>query len=550
MINLQTRPNGSGSTVPDSLIFSNRFTQSLPADPSTENRPRQVMHSAFSRVVPKKTAAPQLIAYAKEVADLLELTTAQIESSEFAHILTGNQLMDGMDTYAVCYGGHQFGNWAGQLGDGRAINLGEIVNSRGEHWTLQLKGAGPTPYSRSADGLAVLRSSVREFLCSEAMHHLGVPTTRALSLALTGDQVMRDMFYNGNPQYELGAIVCRVAPSFTRFGNFEIFASRGEVDELRTLADFTIRNDFPHLVESPSEEITKAHYLAWYKEVCDRTARMIVHWMRVGFVHGVMNTDNMSILGLTIDYGPYGWLEDYDPNWTPNTTDAGGRRYRYGHQPQIAHWNLAQLANAIYPLIEEVEPLQNALDSYVQTFEVGWGEMMAQKLGLQELNPETDSELFTELQKVLQLAETDMTIFFRGLADVKHEDLMTDETTAGTVPSPLLEAYYSPEELTDEYKGQLAQWLRNYGTRLSSAGVADSQRQAQMNAVNPLYVLRNYLAQLAIDKAEAGDFGLINELLDVLRCPYQEQPGKEEFAQKRPEWARNRPGCSMLSCSS
>ena len=320
-----------------------------------------------------------------------------------------------MDPYATCYGGHQFGNWAGQLGDGRAINLGEVVNRRGEHWTLQLKGAGETPYSRTADGLAVLRSSVREFLCSEAMYHLGVPTTRALSLILTGEEVIRDMFYNGNPRPEPGAVVCRVAPSFTRFGNFQIFAARGEIDLLKKLVDYTIRTDFPHLGE-PSLDV----YLKWFEEVCRRTAEMIVHWQRVGFVHGVMNTDNMSILGLTIDYGPYGWLENYDPNWTPNTTDAAERRYRFGNQPQIAFWNLGQLANAIYPLIEQVEPLQQAINAYKDTFERGWQTMVADKLGLNVYDPATDDELNTELLILLQLVETDMTIFYRKLAHAGH----------------------------------------------------------------------------------------------------------------------------------
>jgi uncharacterized protein YdiU (UPF0061 family) len=254
-----------------------------------------------------------------------------------------------MRPYAARYGGHQFGVWAGQLGDGRAITLGELMPRPGERWELQLKGAGRTPYSRTADGRAVLRSSVREFLCSEAMHFLGVPTTRALSLVATGDIVVRDMFYDGNPMPEPGAVVCRVAPSFVRFGNFEIHASRGENELLQRLADYIITEHFKEL-GPPTPEV----YKLWFEEVCRRTGVMIAHWMRVGFVHGVMNTDNMSILGLTIDYGPYGWLEGYDPAWTPNTTDLPGRRYAYGRQPDVAAWNLARLANALGPLIEDV----------------------------------------------------------------------------------------------------------------------------------------------------------------------------------------------------
>ncbi|MEM7130643.1 MAG: YdiU family protein [Chloroflexota bacterium] len=550
------------SNTLDALHFSNRFTAQLPADPSTEIRPRQVMGACFSRVTPKSVRQPRLVAFAQEVADSLGLSQEDIESNQFVEIFTGNQLLEGMDPHAMCYGGHQFGNWAGQLGDGRAINLGEIINDRGEHWSLQLKGAGPTPYSRSADGLAVLRSSIREFLCSEAMHHLGVPTTRALSLTVTGEPVVRDMFYSGNPQEEPGAVVCRVAPSFIRFGNFEIFASRNEIELLRQLVEYTIRSDFPHLVSTEGEsssnngesdnnkELSKTTYLQWFTEVCRRTAEMIVHWMRVGFVHGVMNTDNMSILGLTIDYGPYGWLEDYDPNWTPNTTDANGRRYRFGHQPQIAHWNLVQLANAIYPLIEEVPPLEEALTVYVETFQQGYNQMMAQKLGLERLSSEEDGALITELLSILQLVETDMTLFYRRLADLPLLAKPSETASNSVQIRPLMDAYYEPDAINDEYIGRLVKWLGEYRERVIQEGIGDAERRTRMNAVNPKYVLRNYLAQLAIDKAEGGDYLLVNELLDVLRQPYDEQPEKEEFAAKRPEWARNRPGCSMLSCSS
>ena len=340
----------------DQLTFDNRFVRELPADPESGNYCRQVEGVCFSRVQPLQVTEPRLVACAREVSELLDLSGDPFLSKDFAEVFSGNRILPGMDPYAMCYGGHQFGSWAGQLGDGRAINLGETVNRKGERWTLQLKGAGPTPYSRRADGLAVLRSSVREFLCSEAMYHLGVPTTRALSLVLTGEQVVRDMFYDGNPKEEPGAVVCRVAESFTRFGSFQIFSARGEIQVLQQLLDFTIRTDFPHLGE-PTKEV----YVKWFEEVCRTTAEMIVHWMRVGFVHGVMNTDNMSILGLTIDYGPYGWLEDYDSNWTPNTTDAVGRRYCFGNQPQIALWNLAQLGNAMLPLVDSPEPLEQGL---------------------------------------------------------------------------------------------------------------------------------------------------------------------------------------------
>lgn len=525
----------------DNLHFDNRFIRELPADPEAINNRRQVIGACYSHVLPTPVANPRLVAYSREVAELLDLLEEACESDDFTEVFSGNRLSAGMEPYASCYGGHQFGYWAGQLGDGRAINLGEVINRKGERWALQLKGAGPTPYSRTADGLAVLRSSVREFLCSEAMYHLGVPTTRALSLALTGDQVVRDMFYSGNPRAEPGAVVCRVAPSFTRFGSFQILTARGDTDLLRKLADYTIRTDFPHL-PSPSPAV----YISWFEEVCRRTAKMIVHWQRVGFVHGVMNTDNMSILGLTIDYGPYGWLENYDPDWTPNTTDASDRRYRFGHQPQIAFWNLGQLANAVYPLVKQVKPLQQALTLYTETFEQEWQNMMAGKLGLSLFDPATDDELIAELLIILQLVETDMSIFYRRLANL----VMDVELSNDVIMAPLMDAYYVPEQLTADYKSRLCLWLKSYIKRVQKDGAQDEIRRETMNAVNPKYVLRNYLAQLAIDKAEQGDFAMVNELLELLRRPYDEQSGKEEFALKRPDWARQRPGCSMLSCSS
>ncbi|HUG18201.1 MAG TPA: YdiU family protein [Planctomycetaceae bacterium] len=521
--------------------FDNRFVAELPGDPEARNFRRQVSKACYSRVMPTKVASPGLVHYSQEVLELLGLEWDPNEEQDFADVFAGNRLLPGMDPFATNYGGHQFGTWAGQLGDGRAINLGELINPQGERWTLQLKGAGPTPYSRTADGLAVLRSSVREFLCSEAMYHLGVPTTRALSLVLTGEDVLRDMFYDGNPKHEPGAVVCRVAPTFTRFGNFQIFTARQDFETLRQLADYTIRTDFPHLGE-PSPDV----YVAWFEEICRTTAEMIVHWMRVGFVHGVMNTDNMSILGLTIDYGPYGWLEDFDPGWTPNTTDAQTKRYRFGNQPNIAFWNLLQFANAIAPLIEKTEPLEQALKVYSQTFETEWHEMRARKLGLEQYEPKTDDPLITELLSVLQLTETDMTIFVRKLADLRKE---TDEDDERLL-APIREAYYLPDEVAGETKSKIVHWLRSYQNRLQQDSSSDDERREQMNSVNPKYVLRNYLAQLAIDQAETGDFELVRELLDLLRRPYDEQPDREQHARKRPDWARERAGCSMLSCSS
>ena len=520
--------------------FDNRFTRELPADPITTNSRRQVEGACFSRVQPTPVQAPALVAYSKEAAGLLDLQPEDINITEFAQVFSGNALLPGMDPYAMCYGGHQFGNWAGQLGDGRAINLGELVNQHGHHWMLQLKGAGPTPYSRSADGLAVLRSSLREFICSEAMFHLGVPTTRALSLILTGESVMRDMFYDGHPALEPGAVVCRLAPTFIRFGNFEILAARGDHTTLKQLVEFTITHHFPQFAPATNE-----HILAWFEQVCRLTVQLVVAWLRVGFVHGVMNTDNMSILGLTIDYGPYGWLEDYDPTWTPNTTDSMGKRYCFGRQAHIAHWNLARLAGALHPLIGEAAPLEEILRSYTPLFNQSWQEIMANKLGLLSFVPATDQKLVDDLLNLLPQVETDMTLFFRNLAQMplvvdRDQDRLT----------PLMEAFYQPKELTSDMREKFSHWLARYAHRLCEQQEEPTVRKSRMNQVNPLYVARNYLAQLAIDKVEQGDFSLVNELLEVLRHPYEQQPGMERFARKRPEWARHRPGCSMLSCSS
>lgn len=521
--------------------FDNKFVRELPADPETGHHRRQVMEACYSYVTPRQFKAPRLVAYSPEMAEELDLSQSDCESEQFTQVFVGNELLDGMKPHAQCYGGHQFGNWAGQLGDGRAINLGEVINKDGQRWCLQLKGSGETPYSRMADGLAVLRSSVREFLCSEAMYHLGIATTRALSVIETGEDVVRDMFYDGRPKAEPGAVVCRVAPSFLRLGSYEIFTSRGDIDTLKQLVDYTIETDFPHLGE-PGKDT----YLAWFREICERTADMVVDWMRVGFVHGVFNTDNTSVLGLTIDYGPYGWIDDYDPNWTPNTTDATGRRYRFGAQPQISQWNLLQMANAIYPLIEDAEALREILNDYVTVYTNKWQQMRADKLGLAEFKAE-DEELNQELNRIMLLAETDMTLFYRHLADISVNDIGKDNDA---LLAPLMEAYYAPDGLSKEDKNDIAAWLRRYLQRVQEDGIDDATRKARMNRVNPKFVLRNYLSQMAIDKAEQGDYSLVNELLDVMRHPYDEQPEYEQFAVKRPDWARNRAGCSMLSCSS
>ena len=518
----------------DALVEA-RLVAQLPADPLVVNQPRAVTDALFSRVQPTPVAAPQLLAWSNELAEslgLLQPTETTPLGRRSLAILAGNATAAGVSTVATRYGGHQFGNWAGQLGDGRAILIGECVSAAGERWELQLKGAGPTPYSRFADGRAVLRSSLREYVCSEAMHALGVPSTRALSLLATGESVVRDMFYDGRPAAEPGAIVCRAAPSFLRFGHFEILAASDELALLRQLVEHTIRHHFPHLdAEAPDSVIR------WFEEVCERTALLIAHWMRVGFIHGVMNTDNLSILGLTIDYGPYGWLEGYDPRFTPNTTDAEGRRYAYGQQPQVALWNLARLAGALLPLIGELEPLQAALERYRSTYELQHRRMLAAKLGLDDLSHEGDERLLEEMYALLGLVETDVPLFFRALA--------SSDPWSG-----ISAAIYLETSLTADLIARWQAWLARYRQRVLAEGHDERTRVSRMNGVNPCYLPRNYLLQQAIDAATTGDLAPLHALLRVLQKPYDEQSGAETYAARRPDWARDRAGCSALSCSS
>ena len=526
--------------------FINSYVRELPgengASAEQSATPRQVFGAAWSPARPEPVASPQLRAWNAELARQLGLI---VNEQQRAAVFSGNALMDGMQPYAACYGGHQFGQWAGQLGDGRVVNLGEWLADDGRAWTLQLKGAGRTPYSRHADGRAVLRSSIREYLCSEAMHHLGVPTTRALSLVETGDLVVRDMFYDGNPQNEPGAIVCRAAPGFIRFGHFELPAVRGELDLLRELLRYSIRHDFPELAPllaaCASDQDETAVYLQWFRAVCEASINLAVAWQQVGFVHGVLNTDNMAVNGLTIDYGPYGWVDDYDPDWTPNTTDSGQRRYRFGAQPEIVRWNLFRLANAIYPLIGEAGPLQDIVDGIAAIMDDRLHEMIADKLGVNagELSTSPVKDL---LEKALVVQETDMTVFFRSLCDFgRPED---NRSLHECVQS----AFYAGK-LLPENSALYQQLESEY--RLLIQNPADEARRERMKRCNPRYVLRNYLAQQAIDAAHQGDWSVFDQLAGVLRQPYAEQAGQAgRFGALRPDWARSRAGCSMLSCSS
>lgn len=536
-------PKASKIGIMQTFDFDNRFLKELPGDPETSNFTRSVSGALWSSVNATQVSQPKLLAYSDDVATMLGLSAEDMQNSTMIKVLAGNTLLPGMQSYATRYGGHQFGHWAGQLGDGRAILLGELIHKQ-KRFELQLKGAGETPYSRNADGRAVLRSSLREFLCSEAMHYLGVPTTRALSLISTGDLVRRDMFYNGNPQMEPGAIVCRVSPSFTRPGHFELMANNGELDLLKRFIGFTIDRDFTDWLtttglvldkNNPSPELIEA----WFEEICERTAILMAHWMRVGFVHGVMNTDNLSIIGLTIDYGPYGWVDNFDPGWTPNTTDAQGKRYCYGRQPDIARWNMERLADALATILPSTEGLSDAISHYDNTYMKHLTQSLSGKFGLDNWQ-DSDGELVNRIFELMTRAEVDMTLFFTKLANL---DL------AQANIQPITEAFYTEEGL-QKFGGDVQQWLTTYAQRTHQSKLSPADRIAKMQSHNPRYVLRNYMAQEAIDLAEKGDNSRLQILLTLLKNPYTQQTDMEQFEKKRPDWARQKAGCSMLSCSS
>ncbi len=523
-----------------------RWLERFAADPETRNYSRQVSGFMHSLVMPTRVGEPQLLAVSLDLARQLGFSEDHCRSEEFLQCMAGNRLLAGSRPYATRYGGHQFGQWAGQLGDGRAINLGEVTDLEGHWQCLQLKGAGPTPYSRGADGRAVLRSSVREFLCSEAVHFLGIPTTRALSLVATGDSVLRDMFYDGNPEEEPGAIVCRVAPSFTRFGHFQLCAMRGEWELLRDLIDFTIAADFPELqARHLSGELDRESlYACWFAEVCQRTRVTLLGWMRTGFVHGVLNSDNMSIIGQTIDYGPYGWLDNFDAQWTPNTTDAGMRRYSFGQQPAVVQWNLYQLANALLPVTGNREFMEAELSRFATLHEREWREMMLAKAGLLPGSEQEDDAILDGLMQILVAQETDYTLFFRRLADFDHR--RSDRLLADI----LRDAIYNQAAYDDAQQQRINVWATLYAERLEQQGSDWARRRARMNAINPCFLLRNYLTQQAVEQAAQGDLQLLRDLQVALQQPYEQLPGLESLYGKRPEWARHKAGCSMLSCSS
>ena len=506
--------------------INQNFTQKFPGDFSENTMQRQTPEVLFCFIKPAEFDNTKLIDFNENLS--VEIGLGALENDK--DFLVAQNLPSNVRTYATAYAGHQFGNWAGQLGDGRAIYAGEIINEN--HQTeIQWKGAGATPYSRHADGRAVLRSSIREYLMSEAMFHLGIPTTRALSITKTGEDVVRDMQYSGNPQKEQGAVVVRTAESFLRFGHFELLSARNQTDLLKQLADYTIENFYPEV----NSENNPNQYIEWFQAVCDRTLKMIIDWYRVGFVHGVMNTDNMSILGLTIDYGPFSMMDGYDLEFTPNTTDLPGKRYAFGKQGQISHWNLATLANAIFPLINDADALEKILDNYGKKFWTDHDKMLANKFGLDEVLPE-DERFFTDWQQLMQDLNLDYTLFFQSLESPVSEIKIGDFSNS----------FY--RNLNENELNRLSNFIGKYQKRKHRNKISEQESLELMSKTNPKFILRNYLLFEAIQDAEQDNYERFFELKEALENPYENR--FPQFNQKRPSKYDNQIGCSQLSCSS
>ncbi|KMQ69889.1 hypothetical protein ACM39_02280 [Chryseobacterium sp. FH2] len=504
------------------------FIKIFPGDFSGNLMQRTTPKVLFSTVLPAGFEHPELIVFNEKLSEEIGLGKFEEQDLDF---LVGSNLPENIQTYSTAYAGHQFGNWAGQLGDGRAILAGEIINSLGQKTEIQWKGAGATPYSRHADGRAVLRSSVREYLMSEAMFHLGIPTTRALSLAFTGENVVRDIMYNGNPQEEKGAVVIRTAETFLRFGHYELISAQKEHKTLQDLVDFTIENYFP---EIESEGIQK--YKDFFERVCKKTADLMVEWFRVGFVHGVMNTDNISILGLTIDYGPYSMMDEYDLNFTPNTTDLPGRRYAFGKQGQISQWNLWQLANALHLIIQDEQFLEKTLNEFGDYFWNAHDNMLCRKFGFDQLL-ESDEEFFTNWQGLMQELQLDYTLFFNQLE--KFDDKIDLKFQFENVSYIILDS---------EKVSKIKNFIKTYNKRLEKNIISNKESIELMTKTNPKFILRNYLLFECIEEINIGKTELFEKLIKALQNPYQEI--YPEFSVKRPSKYNDIAGCSMLSCSS
>ncbi len=457
----------------------------------------------YNKTTPLPLQKPYLISGNLEAAKLIGLDAGETQTEEFIDFVNGKVLLKGSQPFSMCYAGHQFGHFVPRLGDGRAINLGET-----QGWNLQLKGAGPTLYSRQGDGRAVTRSSIREYLMSEAMHALGIPTTRALALIGSDERVARE-------RWEKGAIVLRMSPSWVRFGTFEYFYYTDQHDKLEELADYVIAQSFTHLKDKEDA------YFLMYEEVVKGTAELLAHWQSVGFNHGVMNTDNMSIASVTIDYGPYAFLDAYDFNYICNHTDQEGR-YSFGNQPPVAYWNLSMLARALSPIIS-IERTEKSLESFGELFSQKYLELMRAKLGLKKKHS-NDLALVKHLLGVLGSQDLDYTAFFRTLSHY------TGNTEA------LLELC--------SLQTPLNEWLDDYDKRLKEE--SDTDRNTNMLRTNPKYILKNYILQEAIEKAENGDNTLVNSLLELAQNPYDEHLEFERYAKSTPSSYQN----LKLSCSS
>ncbi|XP_043197509.1 protein adenylyltransferase SelO-like isoform X1 [Amphibalanus amphitrite] len=525
--------NGLNKNKMKALKWAQKTYLKFPIDPVKENFVRpNVKGAIFSAASPTPLKETSLACFSSDVfKNILQLDPAMSSDKTLIDILSGNKEVPGSTPLAHRYGGHQFGNWAGQLGDGRAHLIGECTDRAGERWELQLKGSGKTPYSRFADGRAVVRSSVREFLCSEAMHHLGVPTSRAGALVVSDDTLLRDPFYDGRPRRERAAVLLRLAPCWFRFGSLQMLAADGDEGSLRLLADFVCER---YYTEAAAREGGR-RYSRLVEDVGRRTARLIAAWESVGFTHGVMNTDNMSLLGLTIDYGPFGFLDRYDPNFISNSSDSYGV-YRFAHQARVGQWNLCRLWEALMPVIPEEEHghIERVLQIYVQEYETHRGELLSRKLGL---NRSTSAvKLADRLLELMLAARADFTMTFRQLGDVSLEALK-----AGRV-----EGLWALPSLTAA--DGWSDWLTDLRAEMDRQGLSDAQRRATAAGANPRYILRNWLAHEAAEAAERGEFEPLRQLHTVLSRPFTEQPAAEEagYAKPPPDWA-----CTLrVSCSS
>lgn len=511
--------------------ITQRYLSLFPKDESYNPNQRLTPDVLLSYVKPEAFKNAQVLHFNEKLSETIGL--GSIDTPQDKDFLNAKHIPEGLHYYATAYAGHQFGNWAGQLGDGRTLMIGELKNKHGKYTELQYKGAGATPYSRHADGRAVLRSTVREYLMSEAMHHLRIPTTRSLSLSLTGEQVIRDIMYSGNWKPEPGALMIRSAESFLRFGHFEFLASTGNLSLLRKLADFVIEEYYPEILEPNPQK----RYLQWFRELTLRTANLMIEWYRVGFTHGVMNTDNMSILGLTIDYGPFAMLDEYHLSFTPNTTDLPHRRYAFGAQGKIAQWNLWQLANALYPLVENSEPFHEILNDFSKIFWKNHDDMLCRKFGFDKPKEE-DLIFFRDWQRIMQTLKVDYTLFFNRLEKVTSTESIFEQFDG---------VFYKP--LTESDKKDFMELIQRYLLRKQSNLISETEAQILMQKNNPKFILRNYLLYECIQKMEQGnDMSMFCRLWEALQQPYKSV--YQEFSSKRPEIYKEIPGCSMLSCSS